>query len=592
MAHHRPLSLRGAWRAPLRAPPCLPRPIPRSVAVYPAAPPIPVPTPSAADPPPTSSADRAGAAVPGSAHTSEGEAIYGHAGVVTFFTLLSRLLGMVRDLVVAHRFGASGATDAWVQAFRVPNALRRLTAEGSMTIAFIPIYVRVRERSGPAEAHGFARRVLGLVLAATLLLTGLGMAFSHQLTVWFSPGFIAEPVKFELTVWLTRWTFPYLVLVSAVAWAMGILNAERRFVAPAAAPILLNLGIIAAVLGFSGWAAEPVRVIAWGVLAGGAAQVALQVPSLLAAGLPLLPRLGWADARVRELFRLLLPSLFGVAVYQLNIVILGVIASYLPTGQIFHYYNGTRLTELALGLFTFAFTTAGFPTLSEHQARQEWSRMAETVRLTCAAVLYTTLPAMAGLIAAAPAIVAMLYLHGAFTAADVASTVTTLQLMALGLPTIAGTRVLVPVFYAFGDARTPVLVSAATLVVTCTLGWWLSLRWQVQGLALGLSAGTWFQYGALAWALQRRRRLPAPWFPWRSCGLQALAALAVAGVAYAIGGLGAWSRGALLGWNWLVLGALLAASVGVYLGITLLLREPQAGYWVKLAARVLRRFRR
>ena len=182
--------------------------------------------------------------LPPSDQASTSRRLYGFAAVVTVFTLLSRILGMVRDLVIAHRFGAGVATDAWVQAFRVPNALRRLTAEGSMTIAFIPVYVRAREERGSEAAREFARKALGLVLASTLVLCALGIIFSEAVTALVSPGFLADPEKFSLTARLIRLTFPYLVLVSLVAWAMGILNAEGRFAAPAAAPILLNLGKI------------------------------------------------------------------------------------------------------------------------------------------------------------------------------------------------------------------------------------------------------------------------------------------------------------------------------------------------------------
>ena len=251
----------------------------------------------------------------------EAASIYGRAGVVTLFTLFSRILGMARDLVVSHRFGAGEATDAWVQAFRIPNALRRLTAEGSMTIAFIPIYVSVREQASPEQARRFAQQVLGLVLFATALLSGAGMLFSPWITMAVSPGFLDDPQKYGLTVSLMRWTFPYLLLVSLVAWAMGVLNAEQRFAAPAAAPMFLNVGIIVAVLLLADVMARPIMSIAWGVLAGGMAQVLLQGPSLRGAGVPWWPRWDWNNEPVRRLFALLGPSIAGVAVYQVNIIV-------------------------------------------------------------------------------------------------------------------------------------------------------------------------------------------------------------------------------------------------------------------------------
>ena len=521
---------------------------------------------------------------------AEAASIYRHAGTVTLFTLVSRILGMARDLTIAHRFGAGGATDAWVQAFRIPNALRRLTAEGSMTIAFVPVFVRVREQQGLGSAMEFAQRVLGLVLVATIALTAAGAIFSSPLTALFSPGFLNDPEKFQLTADLLRWTFPYLVMVSLVAWAMGVLNAQGSFAAPAAAPIFLNVGIISAVLMFSGHFTRPVMAIAAGVLAGGLAQVVLQLPSLKFQGARLRPLAGWGDQNVRGLFKLLIPSLFGVAVYEINIIILGVIASFLPTGQIFHYHNATRLTELVMGLFAFAFTTAGLPQLSKHQAHQDWRAMTETIRLTLAAVLFTILPAMAGLLAIAPAVVAMLYLHGAFEQADVLSTANTLKLLAIGLPALAGVRVMVPVFYALGDARTPVAASAATLVVTAALGWELSKIWEVRGLALGLSGGIVFQCTLLAVLLKRKGHQLSPWLPWRSFAVQGMGALVCGLAAYYLIGFGNWALGAFSARNWVVFSLTLIVAAGLYLGITLLLGEAQAKNWLRLFRRAAARF--
>ena len=530
---------------------------------------------------------------PGDARAGEREtdSIYGRAGVVTFFTALSRVLGMVRDLVIAHRFGATGATDAWVQAFRIPNALRRLTAEGSMTIAFIPVYVEVREREGPEAARRFAQRVMGLVLLATGLLTALGMGFADALTLISSPGFADDAEKFRLTVLLTRWSFPYLLLVSLVAWAQGVLNSEQRYAAPAAAPIFLNLGIIAAVWFMTGWFAEPIVAVSAGVLIGGVAQVVLQAPSLRAAGARLLPRLDWRDPHVLRLMMLIFPSLLTVAVYQINIVTLGVIASYLPSGQIFYYNNATRLTELVMGLFTFAFATAGLPALSEHIARKEWRAVADTARLTFSAVLFTTLPAMAGLIAAGPAIVSMLYLHGAYSYADVTVTAGTLAWMALGMPAVAAVRVMVPMYYALQDSRSPAFLSLLGLAVTAGLGWWLSLRWEVQGLAAGLSAGSWAHGLAMAWRLRHRARELHGWFPAAALLRQSLAAVAVALFTWAAVSLGDWPLGPHSPTNWAVLLGTLIGAVALYAAINLALGEPEVRHWIALLRRLARRVR-
>lgn len=525
---------------------------------------------------------------------TQAETLYGFAGTVAFFTLLSRILGMVRDLVIAHKFGAGGATDAWVQAFRIPNALRRLTAEGSMTIAFVPTYVQARNESGRDIARLFAKRVLGWVLGLTLVLAVLGMAFNQQLTQLFSPGFVDDPDKFALTAQLLRWCFPYLVMVSVVAWAMGVLNSEGLFAAPAAAPIFLNVGIILMVVGLSWVFTTPILAVAAGVLAGGVAQVVLQMPSLGKVGVGMMPQFrgsggGEVDPYLRRLWRLLLPSLFGVAVYEINIIVLGVIASYLPTGQIFQYNNATRLTELVMGLFTFAFTTAGLPALSEHQSRKDWEKMRQTLSLTISATGYTIFPAMAGLMVAAQPVVAMLYLHGAFAYPDVLSTAMALQALTLGMPAVAGVRVMVPVYYAFGDSRTPVVVSALTLLVTGGLGWQFSQWWQVQGLALGLSAGTWFQCTLLGMGLYTKAKPLGRWFPWRQLLLQLVLAVLMAVAVFSVLDLGHWERGSFSLANWAVLLLIVLGGTFLYGIATFAAGEPEAKNWLRLINGVLRR---
>jgi putative peptidoglycan lipid II flippase len=298
---------------------------------------------------------------------------------------------------------------------------------------------------------------------------------------------------------------------------------------------------------------------------------------------------GWNDPDVRRLFRLLLPSLFGVAVYEINVIGLGIIGSFLPSGQIFHFNNATRLEELVMGLFTFAFTMAGLPTLSEHHAKGNWRKMGDTLRLTFSATFYIVLPAMAGLAVAGNAVVAMLYLHGAFGYADVLSTAGTLRVLVLGMPAVAAVRVMVPVFYAMGNARKPVIASTLTMLVTIALGWYLSGTYQVRGLAAGLALGTWFQCALLVIFLRPLAKKLAPWFSWSSMLRQMVAALVVAGGAYWVQGHGAWEQGGASLGNWGVLLATVGGGMVVYLGITLALREPEARNWLALVLRIVGR---
>ena len=516
--------------------------------------------------------------------------IYQHAGTITFYTLISRILGALRDLVIAYVFGAGLVTDAFIQAFTIPNLLRRLTAEGSMTLAFIPIYTEVREKEGVSQARQFAQKTLGLVLWTTFFLTALGMIFSPQLVYLIATGFRSDPAKFQLTVDLTRLMFPYLILVSVVAWAMGVLNAEKHFAAPAAAPVLLNLSIIGAALFLSPYLEQPVVALGWGVLLGGIMQISLQTPVLrrrFDGSFPrsIRPRWPWHDPRIHRLLRLLAPALFGVAVYQVNIIILRNIASFLPSGQVTYYYNASRLTELVAGLFAFAFTTASFPDMSQHAARAHWDKTTETLRFAFAATMFFVVPSTVGLIIAAQPIITMMYLRGAYSLTDAQQTIPTLQAFALGLPAVTAIRLLVSVCYAFKDTKTPVLAAALSLLVTAGLGWWWSRSLEVVGLALGLSAGTWFQCLLLILLLGRRAELRWRWLSWNNLWKYLLASAVMGGFAWQISHWGQWQEGSFSLRNWGIFCGLLVGASILYFAILLMLRESQAMRWLNWAKR-------
>lgn len=513
--------------------------------------------------------------------SQERRQIFKSAKVITLFTLMSRILGAARDLAIAYVFGAGMMTDAFVQAFTIPNMLRRLTAEGSMTLAFIPLYTEIREKKGTEPAKRFAAQALGLVLWATFFLCALGMIFSPQLVFLVAGGFENDPEKFQLTVDLTRLMFPYLIFVSLVAWAMGVLNAEKRFAAPAAAPMFLNMGIIACAFWLSPQLDQPIIGIGWGVLLGGLVQVLLQLPALHQLPQSIRPRWPWGDAEITRLLYLLGPSLFGVAVYQINIIVLRRIASFLPTGQVTYYYNANRLTELAVGVFAFAITMASFPNLSTHSAKADWGKAMETLKFAFTSTLFIIMPATFGLIAAAEPIIAMMYLRGAYTWLDVQHTIPTLQAFALGMPALASIRLLVSLFFALKDTKTPVVVSAISLLVTGSLGWWLSLSWEVTGLALGLSIGTWIQFLLLAFLISRRSEVGLVWIP---CGniLKYLVSAAIVGAyAWQMNQFGDWQAGASSFQNWGVFLSILIGAGLLYFCVLLVVQDSQARRWLR-----------
>ena len=499
-----------------------------------------------------------------------------HAGTVTFFTLLSRILGAARDLVIAHFFGAGWITDAFVQAFTIPNVLRRLTAEGAMNQAFLPLYTEIREKENTAAAGVFASKSMGMVLAGTLLLTLLGMLFAPQLVTLFAAGFLNNPEQFELCVGLTQLMFPYLMLVSLVAWATGILNAESHFAAPAAAPILLNLGIIGAAFSISPLLDQPIYGIAIGVLIGGGLQVLLQLPSLKKTGHSLRPVFILNDPKIRKLLKLLGPTLLGAGVYQINIVVLRNLASFLPQGQVTHYYNASRLSELVLGVFAFGIVSASLPELSLSIARKNWGQLGDTLRIGTASSLLLVIPASAGLIALAEPIVSMLFFHGAYAWNDVRLTASALQAFALSLPAVALMRMLTSVYFSFQDTKTPVKMAFIGIPVTGVLGWYWSSQLEVQGLALGLSAGTFFQLLLLSWNFRKFENLQQNWWPFRSMIVIIAASAMMACAAWWCAGFGNWEEGPFLFWNWLVLAGAIFAGAFLYLLLMLILKEEQS----------------
>mgnify|MGYP006104910739 CR=1 FL=1 len=508
-------------------------------------------------------------------NSEQSRRILKHASTVTIFTLFSRILGAARDLVIAHVFGAGWITDAFVQAFTIPNVMRRLTAEGSMTLVFLPLYTEIRDRKNPEAAKKFAAKTLALVLASTTILTGLGIIFSPQLVFLFAAGFASSPEKYELTVLLTRVMFPYLIFVSLVAWAMGVLNAEGRFAEPAAAPILLNISIICSAFGISPLLDEPIIGIGIGVLLGGISQIILQIPSLRKVGQSLKPSTFFNDENINRLLKLLGPSLLGVAVYQINIIVLRNLASFMPSGQVTHYYNASRLSELTLGVFAFALTTASFPELSRHTASENWDKIRSTLRFTMSTTLLVVFPASVGLAIAAEPIVAMLYLHGAYVWSDVQNTAHTLQAFALSIPAVAMIRLQTSLFYSLKDTRTPVKVSLFSILLTGLLGWWLSQSLEIFGLALGLAAGTWFQWGLLTFFLLNETELRKRWWPLRSFLLYLLASGGMAVFTWFASGYGFWEKGPFIFYNWIVFLALLTGSAFLYVSLLIIFREEQ-----------------
>lgn len=511
-----------------------------------------------------------------------------NAGVLVALTTVSRVGGLIRETAISHFFGASGITDVFYMAFTIPNVLRRLVAEGTLTAVVQPAYQTVRTRDGDAAARRFYASMLGYLLVAVLGLTALGVLGAPALVAAFASGFIDEPAKFALCVELTRWLFPVVIAMSLVGISMAVLNAHDVYAVPALAPIVLNVSMIAfTILGALTFPEEHrIMGAVVGVLVGGVLQVAVQVPALARRGLLVRPRFGM-DAEVKGALLKFVPGLFGLAVYQLNIIVLRQLASYLEERSVSYYNYADRLMELAIGIFAIAIAQGAFSTMNEQAASGRIEDLKATWRFSMILTSLVALPAALGLGAIAIPITSVLYLHGAFTWVDVQETAWAALAFAPGLVAMSGTRATAQVFYALGDQRTPVVVSLVVMVSNLLIGIGL-LQFGVAGLAFTLSLSSFVQTGLLVYLLRRKigdlqtERFVRPWF-WQVL-LSGIAVFAAYGIQF----LGDWPQGLTVK-NTAVLAAAVGAAVVLYGGGAVALKLEGVG---AIADKVTRRLRR
>lgn len=500
------------------------------------------------------------------------------AGVVSILTLASRVLGLVRDMVVAATFDKR-ATDAFYVANTIPNVLRRLLGEGALTIAFIPVFTEYREQRGIEPAREMLQSALGVVLLVLLLVVGAGVLAAPWVVQGFAYGLADDPTSFALTTLLTRLIFPFLLAVSLSALAMGVLNSVRHFAAPAASPVVLNAFIIAAALVGTGamerLGLPRVAALAVGVALGGFAQLAVQLPVLARRGLLVAPRLGFRHPGVVQVARLMLPTLFGAAIYEINVILARQFASFLHEGAISYVYYATRLVEFPMGMFAAAIATVAMPNLSSHAAAGDLQQVKETYRFALRAVFFIILPATAGLAALAEPIAAVLFQRGHFTHTMAQGTGVTLLGFLVGLWAGAGVRQTVQVFYALQDTRTPVKVAAVSMLVYALCGWLFYRPLETFGLGLAVSCSSTANFLLLVLLLRRKVGRLGLRKVVNSAGRSALAAAGCGGVAFGIGRWGHWELGggAPLNYGVLLLAVLLGA--GAYVALCWLLRVPE-----------------
>ena len=392
-------------------------------------------------------------------------------GVLSFggMTMVSRVLGLIRDISITSMFGANAATDAFWVAFRIPNFMRRLFAEGSFSTAFVPVFTEVKETRPHADLKELVSRVSGTLGGILLVVTALGLIFTPQVALLFNLGSGVGAEKFGLTVDLLRLTFPFILFVSLTALAGGALNSFHRFGMPALTPVILNLCMIAGALWLSPHLAVPITALGWAVLAGGILQLLFQLPALRGLDLLSLPKWGWNHPDVRKVVRLMVPTLFGSSVAQINLLFDTVIASLLFTGSQTWLSQADRFLELPLGVFGIALGTVILPTLSRHHVNTDREGFSKALDWGLRTTLLIALPAMLGLMLLSQPLVATLFQHKEFTAFDTRMAAMSVFGLSFGLPAFALVKILLPAFYARQDTRTPVRAGVASLVANMVL---------------------------------------------------------------------------------------------------------------------------
>ncbi|MCG6935360.1 MAG: murein biosynthesis integral membrane protein MurJ [Proteobacteria bacterium] len=463
--------------------------------------------------------------------------------VVSAMTLLSRVMGLLRDMVFTRIFGADAATDAFLVAFKIPNFLRRLFAEGAFSQAFVPVLTEYKTQRTPAEVQDLARHVAGTLALILVLITLVAVVAAPILVMIFAPGFIGQEAKFALTTTMLRITFPYILFISLTAFAAGILNSYGRFALPAFTPVLLNLSLIGFALWVSPFFDQPIVALAWGVFLAGVMQLAFLVPAVARLGLLHWPRWGWRHEGVRRVMKLMLPGIFGSSVMQINLLFDTLIASFLVSGSVTWLYLSDRMVELPLGVFGIALATVILPNLSEKHTGGDPTAFSRMLDWALRWVLIIGAPAAVGLAVLAGPILSTLFLYGDFTVLDVRMARVSLWAYSFGLLGFTLVKVLAPGYFARQDTRTPVRVGIIAMLSNMVLNiifvvalLQLAIPGAHAGLALATSLSAFLNAGLLLRGLRRQQVYqPEPGWP-RLFGQVAIACLVMLGVLWWLGG--------------------------------------------------------
>lgn len=505
--------------------------------------------------------------------------ITGAAGLIGAATFTSRILGFIRDLVLAQLFGASPSADAFYVAYRIPNLLRELFAEGSMSSAFIPVFTEYHTLRSKAETWELASAAFTTLLSIVTAVTLLGIIAAPGIVWLLAPGFHEDAAKLATTTLLTQVMFPYLLFISLAALAMGILNSLRAFAFPALAPVFFNVCVILFALAISPAFKEPIVGVAVGVVIGGLAQFVVQLPAIHKRGLLFSLRFQPDHPGVRRMGLLIVPTLLGMSVTQVNITVNTILASYFAGGPTYLFY-GMRLIQFPLGIFGVALATALLPTLSAQAARGALEDLRVTMSYGLRMILFIMLPAMTGLMLLGEPIIHLFFEHGAFSAQDTVATASALLAYALGLWAFAVYRILATAFYSLQDTKTPALAAVIGMCTNLVLALLLMKPFQYTGLALATALAAMVNSGILLVILTKRLGGLNFMALGKSIGRTVLALTPVVLASWWIAESAVWHREA----EWMAKSIMLFVGIGLsatgYFGVHALLRsEELEGSW-------------
>ena len=486
--------------------------------------------------------------------------------VVSFFTMLSRVFGLTRDIVIANFIGASAGADAFFVAFKIPNFLRRLFAEGAFAQAFVPVLSEYRETKDPEKLRELINHVAGVLGSILLVITIIAVIAAPLLTWLFAPGFYTDSAKMTLTTDMLRITFPYLILISLTGFAGSILNSFGHFAAPAFTPILLNLSLIGCALFVAPMLEQPVMALAWGVLLAGFLQLLFQLPFLASIGMVPKPRFKPKDEGVKKVAKLMVPALFGVSVSQINLLLDTILASFLITGSVSWLYYSDRLVELPLGVIGIAIATVILPSLSRIHSRKQGDHFSATLDWALRLIVLIGIPAATALVVLANPLITTLFQYGEMTGNDVEKISGSLRAYSLGLLAFMLIKVLAPGYFSRQDTKTPVKIGIKAMVANMVFNLALIVPFAHVGLALATSLSAWLNAYWLYSGL-RKEGVYHPEAGWFSILMRiALATTAMASTLW----LGSDQMGDWQIWSWFGRSWRLAILCGAGLGIYLL----------------------